>query len=394
MQVLHFFPEGLRHPGRVSLLHAVCCLDGAFNDDFAIPHQVFKQSGDAVGIAAMIQSCGCHQHLPPRIGFDLEGQVLKPFVFAELFPGKHEGMLGDNEGESSALPTPNIQKLLHDVVQLPGPLGGAEGIVQGAVEGVELGIDGDVFGDGLIHFFPDGSDFGLQVLPAASAGGHGSKNGGTKGAGLLALADFHGLADDVGVALHEGGVFDAEAAGVDDFVDLDAVVFDALDDGEGSKSGGLDVGAVDLVRFGVQGLAEKQAGEADIDEDGAVAVVPVEREQARGAGFFAFHGFFHGDEFFADAAAVAVGDEMIDEPEEDVADGALAGLDAVVAGQDAAIHDAADAGHVGEGLAGGGDHEVAGAGAEDFHQGAFFDAGTDGTCVGIKGSDGDGDAGF
>jgi hypothetical protein len=76
-----------------------------------------------------------------------------------------------------------------------------------------------------------------------------------------------------------------EAAGVDDFLDLHAVFLDALDDGERSEGGGLDVGAVDLMRFGVQGLAEQQAGETHIDEDGAVAVVPIEREQARGAGF-------------------------------------------------------------------------------------------------------------
>jgi hypothetical protein len=80
---------------------------------------------------------------------------------------------------------------------------------------------------------------------------------------------------------------------------------------------------------------------------------------------------------------------VIDEPEEEIAHGALPGLDAVVAGQHAAIDDAAHAGDVRERLAGGCDHEVAGAGAEDFHQGAFFDARADRAGVGIEGPDGD-----
>ena len=47
-----------------------------------------------------------------------------------------------------------------------------------------------------------------------------------------------------------------------------------------AEGGGLDQGAVDLGRRGVQRLAEEQAGEALVDQDGAVAVVPVEGEQA------------------------------------------------------------------------------------------------------------------
>ena len=102
------------------------------------------------------------------------------------------------------------------------------------------------------------------------------------------------------------------------------------------------------MRLGVQRLAEQQAGEAHIDEDGAVAVVPIEREQARRAGFLAFHGLFHRDKLLTHRFAVAVGHEVIHQPQEKIAHGALTGLDAVVAGQNAAIHDAAHAGDVGE----------------------------------------------
>ncbi len=248
----------------------------------------------------------------------------------------------------SALPRPNLEQLLHHMAQLAAPGGHAEGVVQGAVEVIELAIHRHVFGDRVIHLLTDGGDFVLQFLPGACTGGRSTEDGGAEGASLLALANFHRLADDVGVDLHERGIFDGEAAGVDDFLDLHAVFLDTLDDGERTERRRLDVGAVDLVRLGVQRLAEQQAGEAHIDEDGAIAVVPIEREQARGTGFLAFHGLFHGHELLAHGFAVAVGHEVIHQPQEEIAHGALAGLDAIVAGQDAAIHDAADAGNVRE----------------------------------------------
>ena len=73
----------------------------------------------------------------------------------------------------------------------------------------------------------------------------------------------------------------------------------------------------------MQRLAEEQAGEALVDENGAVAVVPVEGEQAALAGLLA--GDFGAE--FAVRGAVALADDL-DPPFEDVADGGLAGLDA------------------------------------------------------------------
>lgn len=266
--------------------------------------------------------------------------------------------------------------------------------MEGAVEGVQLCVDGLVFGNGMEDEVAGGGDLLLEVADGVDARGGGTEDGGTEGAGLLGLADFHGLAKHVCVDLHEGMIFDGEAAGVDDFVNGDAVFFDALDDGEGAEGGGFDVGAVDFVGLGVEGLAEEEAGELDVNEDGAIAVIPVEGEEARGTGFLGGHSFFHGGEFFADGGAVAFGDDVVDEPEEEVADGALAGFDAVETGKDGAVDDAADAWDVGEGFVGGGDHEIAGAGAEDFDEGPGFDAGSDSAHVGVEGTDGDGDAGF
>jgi len=138
----------------------------------------------------------------------------------------------------------------------------------------------------------------------------------------------------------------------------------------------------------VQRLAEEQAGEPLVDEDGAVAIVPVEGEQAALAGLLA--GDFGAE--FAVRGAVALADDL-DPPFEDVADGGLAGLDAVKLGEDGALDDAADAGDVGHGLLGGDDAAVAGRGADDLDERALVDAAADGAVVHVEFADGDGDAG-
>ena len=102
----------------------------------------------------------------------------------------------------------------------------------------------------------------------------------------------------------------------------------AVDDGQRSEGGGLDVGAVNFMGLGVQGLAEQQAGELDIGEDGAVAVVPVERQQTGGTGWLVFHFCLHGHELGSGIRAVAIRHQIVHQPEEDIADGRLARLDA------------------------------------------------------------------
>ena len=51
-----------------------------------------------------------------------------------------------------------------------------------------------------------------------------------------------------------------------------------------AEGGGLDQRAVDFRRGGVQRLADQQAAEQGIDQDRAVAVVPIQGHQAAGAG--------------------------------------------------------------------------------------------------------------
>src|SRR5690606_25633677 len=124
------------------------------------------------------------------------------------------------------------------------------------------------------HFALRGGE--VRVRTGEDGGGE----GGAEGAGLRGAGDQHGAAGDVGVDLHEHRVFLRDAAGADDAVDGHAVFFEAFDDGAGSEGGGFDESAVEFGLRGVERGAEGEAGEERIDEDGAVAVVPVEGEQA------------------------------------------------------------------------------------------------------------------
>ena len=82
-----------------------------------------------------------------------------------------------------------------------------------------------------------------------------------------------------------------DAAGVDDAVDGHAVLGHALEDDAGVEGGAFD-GGEELVLRGVDEVpAEGDAAELGIDEDGAVAVVPGEAEQAGLAGAIVVEAF-------------------------------------------------------------------------------------------------------
>ena len=67
-------------------------------------------------------------------------------------------------------------------------------------------------------------------------------------------------------------------------VNLHAVFLEAVDDGQRAERRGLDQRAINFRRRRVKRLADEQAGEPLVHQDGAVAVVPVQREQAAFAG--------------------------------------------------------------------------------------------------------------
>ena len=121
-----------------------------------------------------------------------------------------------------------------------------------------------------------------------------------------------------------------------------AVLAHPLDDGARAEGRRLDERAVDLGPRRVERLADEEAGEPRVDQDRAVAVVPVERHEARLAGPRARAASAESSRV---QRVVALADDL-DPPVQDVAHRRLPGLDAVVAGHDRAVHDAADAGHV------------------------------------------------
>ena len=115
-------------------------------------------------------------------------------------------------------------------------------------------------------------------------------------------------------------------------------------------------------------------GQLDVDQHRAVPVEPVQGDQPVRAGRLA--GGLLGQQLEQGDAAplrlVPVGgrDRVLEEPGEDVADAALPGLVAVLAGDDAAVHHAAHAGYLGQRRR---VHHVTGRGAHDGHHLARLD---------------------
>ena len=172
-------------------------------------------------------------------------------------------------------------------------------------------------------------------------------------------------------------------------LDLHAVFLEAVDDRQGAEGGRLDQRPVDLRRGGVQRLADQQAGQQRIDQDRAVAVVPVQGQQPAFAGPEPFGGLAG-----QIAVRVAVGrvwaagaryltNQLKMSPTADwpasrpympgmIEPGTMPhrpGMSGNVVGQR-------------------GDHHVAGAGADDLHQRAGLDAGPHRAHVGVEGADG------
>ncbi len=106
----------------------------------------------------------------------------------------------------------------------------------------------------------------------------------SESAGLSRARDFHRATRDVGVDLHNDRVFLRDAAAVDDRRNLHAVFLEAIDDRQRAERRRFDERAVNFRRRRVQRLTEEQSREPLVHEDGAVAVVPIERQQARLAG--------------------------------------------------------------------------------------------------------------
>jgi hypothetical protein len=86
-------------------------------------------------------------------------------------------------------------------------------------------------------------------------------------------------AEYVGVDLHQQLVLQ-QATGDDELLDRYAVVLERLDDAPGAEGGALDQRAVAVLGAGRQGLPDQDRRQIVVDQDGPVAVVPVEGDQA------------------------------------------------------------------------------------------------------------------
>ena len=89
-----------------------------------------------------------------------------------------------------------------------------------------------------------------------------------------------------------------------------------FENGPRAERGRFNQGAINFGLGRVEGLAEQQTGEHWIDEDGPIAVVPVEGEQAGLAGLLLCHGLGE----FAVCSTIAAADDF-DPPFENIADG-------------------------------------------------------------------------
>ena len=137
---------------------------------------------------------------------------------------------------------------------------------------------------------------------------------------------MHRAAGHVGVDLHQQRILLGDAAGADDPVDSHAVFPNALDDRARAERRRLDQRAIDLGARRIEVLPDQQAGQQLIDEDGPVAVVPVERQQAGLARLLPRR---LGGQLLVQRGVAAA--DALDPPLEDVADRRLSGLDAEVA---------------------------------------------------------------
>ena len=84
-------------------------------------------------------------------------------------------------------------------------------------------------------------------------GGSCAQNGAAQGAGLGGGADLNRTAADVRQQLHHQGIFGGDAPGGKDPADRMAGSLAAVDDSQRAEADGLQEGAVQLFRTGVEG---------------------------------------------------------------------------------------------------------------------------------------------
>lgn len=164
----------------------------------------------------------------------------------------------------------------------------------------------------------------------------------TERAGVARVGQRQRLAGHVGVHLHQELVLQ-QTARRNHLGDLDTVGGERLDDRPEAEGGRLEQRPVLILRVVGQRLADHQAGQVGVDQDGPVAVVPVERDQAVLANVLLL-GLLGEQLVQRDAPAVrlvlvGLRHAVLDEPGEDVAHRGLASFEAPGALDQAAVDD-------------------------------------------------------
>ena len=146
---------------------------------------------------------------------------------------------------------------------------------------------------------------------------------------------------------------------------LHAVFLKTIDDRQRAKRRRLDERAINFRRRRVKRLADEQAGKPLVNQNGAVAIVPIQREQT-GFARLQFRAAFvqaHVRQAFLPPRL-----DVIHKPVENIADRGLPGFQSEISRQHAAVHDAAKSRNIGKFLGVRRNRDVASARADDFDE--------------------------
>ena len=203
----------------------------------------------------------------------------------------------------------------------------------------------------------------VVVSPESGSGRDRGEHRGPEGRRLTGLGDPHRPPGYVGGQTHQESVLEWEATTGHDFLDRDPGVFERVDDDPGAEHGGLEQGPIDLPGLGSECEPHHEPGQVGVHQDRAIAVPPVEGDEARFPGSEAGRLVFQRSMFRLTRSGI--GPQEVGEPGKHVSHRRLARLVPEHAGDHAVLDDPAearnDAVDVGQG-------EVAGAGAHDRHQ--------------------------
>ena len=198
-------------------------------------------------------------------------------------------------------------------------------------------------------------------------------------------ADLHRAVANVGVNLHDKRTLFCDSAAVDNLFDLDAVLFQTVDNRQRAKSGRFNQSAIDFRGCRSNRLSNEQAGKLLIDENRSVPVVPVQSQQT-GCARRQF-GRFRCQIDVSRPFGVFRRREVVYKPVENVANGRLTGFQTVHFRQNRFRDDAAQTGDVCNRRCHGRNHDVTRAGADSLDKRSRLDAASDCAQVAVKRAD-------